>query len=134
MGNLSFLTQLLMLVILTFSRLSRLLYMLYQKTALTLVKRETSTQRRFGGMRFGGDPQDPDSQENDLDIVNYDIGNVNPYLHSGSGNINSIGEFRFIYGKTDRIPTTINKNGRLRVNVNSNPLEPSICRFLYTTW
>ena len=90
-------------------------------------ERNKGTQRRFGGMRFGGDPQDPDSQENDLDIVNYDIGNVNLYLHSGSGNINStIGEFRFIYGKTDRILTTINKNGRLRVNVNSNPLEPSL--------
>ena len=90
-------------------------------------ERNKGTQRRFGGFRFGGDPQDPDSQENDLDIVNYDIGNVNLYLHSGSGNINStIGEFRFIYGKTDRVLTTINKNGRLRVNVNSNPNEASL--------
>lgn len=90
-------------------------------------ERNSGTQRRFGGFRFGGDPQDPDSQENDLDIVNYDVGNINLYLHSGSGNIQStIGEFRFIYGKTDRILTTINKNGRLRVNVNSNPNEASL--------
>lgn len=90
-------------------------------------ERNFSTQRRFGGLRFGGDAQDPDSQENDLDIVNYDIGNVNLYLHSGSGNINStIGEFRFIYGKTDRILTTLNKNGRFRINANSSATEPSL--------
>lgn len=90
-------------------------------------ERNFSTQRQFGGFRFGGDPQDPNSQENDLDIVNYDVGNVNLYLHSGSGNINStIGEFRFIYGKTDRILTTLNKNGRFRINSNSSPTEPSL--------
>ena len=68
--------------------------------------------RSFGGIRYGGDPIDSPSGPLDLDLVNFDTGNVNTYLHSGSGGFTT-GEFRWIYGQSDRILASLNKEGKL---------------------
>ena len=68
--------------------------------------------RSFGGIRYGGDPIDSPSGPLDLDLVNFDTGNVNTYLHSGSGG-STTGEFRWIYGQSDRILASLNKEGKL---------------------
>ena len=81
-------------------------------------ERPTTSNRKYGGIRFGGDPTDPPSLANDFDVVNYDIGNLNYYLHSGQGG-GTIGEFRWIYGQTDRILASLNKEGRLSLFGNS---------------
>jgi hypothetical protein len=75
-------------------------------------ERPIAGNRSFGGLRYGGDPIDAPSGAIDLDLVNYDAGNVNTYLHSGSGGTTT-GEFRWIYGQTDRILASLNKEGRL---------------------
>lgn len=75
-------------------------------------ERPTAGNRSFGGIRYGGDPIDAPSGPIDLDLVNFDAGNVNTYLHSGSGGTTT-GEFRWIYGQTDRILASLNKEGRL---------------------
>ena len=75
-------------------------------------ERPTAGNRSFGGIRYGGDPIDAPSGAIDLDLVNFDAGNVNTYLHSGSGGTTT-GEFRWIYGQTDRILASLNKEGRL---------------------
>ncbi len=81
-------------------------------------ERPTIGNRQYGGIRFGGDTSDPTSLANDFDVVNYDVGNLNYYLHSGQGG-GTIGEFRWIYGQTDRILASLNKEGRLSLFGNS---------------
>lgn len=75
-------------------------------------EREGSARREFGGLRYGGSLVDGDSGENDLDVVNYDVGNLNFYLHSGSGGINDTeGAFRWIYGQNDLVLASLDRNG-----------------------
>ena len=74
--------------------------------------------REYGGIRYGGDPIDSPSTPSDLDLVNYSTGNLNSYLHSGSGG-STTGSFRWIYGQTDRILASLNKDGRLSLFGNS---------------
>ncbi len=75
-------------------------------------EREGSSRREFGGLRYGGSLVDGTSDVNDLDVVNYDVGNLNFYLHSGSGGINDTeGSFRWIYGQSDSVLAELDKNG-----------------------
>ena len=81
-------------------------------------ERPATGNRSYGGIRYGGDSDDSQSNVNDLDLVNYDSGNLNYYLHSGQGGTTT-GEFRWIYGQTDRILASLNKEGKLSLFGNS---------------
>ena len=65
----------------------------------------------YGGLRFGGNvPSDPLSNSTDLDVVNYDVGNLNFYLHSGSSGVTA-GEFRWIYSQSDTVLAALSPTG-----------------------
>jgi len=81
-------------------------------------ERPTVGNREYGGIRYGGDAGDAPSTPSDLDLVNYSTGNVNTYLHSGSGGTTT-GSFRWIYGQTDRILAELNKDGKFSLFGNS---------------
>lgn len=91
-------------------------------------QRPGGTARSYGGLRFGGNVSgDPKSGDNDLDIVNYDIGNLNFYLHSGRGNsLDTAGAFRWIYGVSDRIGMELSKEGKLSLSGNLSVSEPTL--------
>ena len=74
-------------------------------------QRPSTGSREYGGIRFGGEPIDGVTGGHDLDLVNYDIGNVSSFLHSGSGGTTD-GEFRWVYGQNDRILATLTKEGK----------------------
>ena len=81
-------------------------------------ERPTIGNKEYGGIRYGGDAGDAPSNPSDLDLVNYSTGNVNTYLHSGSGGTTT-GSFRWIYGQTDRILAELNKEGKFSLFGNS---------------
>mgnify|MGYP001581797167 CR=1 FL=1 len=73
-------------------------------------------RRRFGGIRWSNSnsPGERLSGENDLDLVNYDIGSLNYYLHSGNGGPGvTTGSFRWIYGQTDTVLMDLDRFGTL---------------------
>ncbi|AOV61945.1 tail protein [Synechococcus phage S-CAM7] len=75
-------------------------------------QRQSGQARQFGGLRHGLVGSDPLTQINDLDLVNYDIGNLNFYLHSGSGGPGiTTGAFRWIYGQTGFSLAELSKEG-----------------------
>ena len=83
-------------------------------------ERQTGGNRQFGGLRKGLLPSQPATGETDLDIVNYDIGNLNYYLHSGSGGQNATtGKFRWLYGQRNIVLMDLDKDGRLTLPTNA---------------
>ena len=74
--------------------------------------RPAGTNIEHGGIRFGGDiPLSPESKVNDLDIVNYDIGNVNTYLHASTTGVTT-GSFQWIHGRGgNRVLATLDQYG-----------------------
>ena len=75
-------------------------------------ERPGGSNRGFGGIRMGLFPSEPLTGSTDLDLVNYDIGNLNLYLHSGSGGQGATtGKIRFIYGQRDSSLLEIDKDG-----------------------
>lgn len=90
-------------------------------------EREGGVRNSFGGFRFGGNVSgSPTSGANDLDVVNYDVGNVNFVLHDGNIEGGTTGEFRWIYGQFDTIPMTLDASGKLTLTGNLTPTEPSL--------
>ena len=80
--------------------------------------RDTGSNTSFGGLRFGGNIlTDPLSTVADLDVVNYDVGNLNFYLHSGP-NAPTTGAFRWLYGQTDRTLADLSPLGKLSLKGN----------------
>jgi len=75
-------------------------------------QRPGGNNRGFGGIRGGLVPSEPLSGTTDLDLVNYDTGNLNLYLHSGTGGQGATtGKIRFIYGQRDSSLFEIDKDG-----------------------
>ena len=74
-------------------------------------------RRGYGGIRRGGSVLDPLSLSDDLDVVNYDIGNLNFYLHAGVGGITE-GDFRWINGQTDQVLASLSNTGTFTVPSN----------------
>lgn len=67
-------------------------------------------------LRFGNtNGAYPDSTEKSLDIINYDTGNFNYYLHNGPVGI-STGSFNWIYGQDLSELMTLTYTGRLGIN------------------
>ena len=92
------------------------IYSLSDATSRVFVgrQRELGNRREFGGVRFGGNVSaDPLSGLHDLDIINYDIGNINYYLHGGSGgSLLTEGEFQWIYGQRNTVVASLSKDGK----------------------
>jgi len=79
-------------------------------------QRQVGANRRFGGLRFGL------SDEIDLDVVNYDTGNLRMVLHDGSGGQGATqGQFQWIYGQNDSILAQLDRRGKLTLEGNSQP-------------
>ena len=73
-------------------------------------------RRKFGGLRWSNSnsPGERLSGPDDLDLVNYDVGSLNFYLHSGNGGPGlTTGSFRFIYGQTDTVLMDLDRFGTL---------------------
>ena len=85
-------------------------------------QRQSGQARQFGGLRYGLVGSDPLTQINDLDVVNYDIGNLNFYLHSGSGGPGiTTGAFRWIYGQSDILLADLSREGLFSLKGNGVP-------------
>jgi len=83
-------------------------------------QRPGGSNRQFGGIRAGLVPSDPLSGEGDLDLVNYDVGNLNYYLHSGSGGQGATeGSFRWLYGQRDVVLMDLDRDGVLTLPPNT---------------
>lgn len=91
-------------------------------------QRELGNRREFGGVRFGGNVSaDPLSGLNDLDIINYDVGNVNYYLHGGSGgSLITEGEFQWIYGQRNNVIASLSKDGKFNLPGNFDQDEVTL--------
>jgi hypothetical protein len=73
-------------------------------------------RRKFGGIRWSNSnsPGERLSGPDDLDLVNYDVGSLNFYLHSGNGGPGvTTGSYRFIYGQTDTVLMDLDRFGTL---------------------
>ena len=83
-------------------------------------ERQAGSNRQFGGLRKGLLPSQPATGDTDLDIVNYDTGNLNYYLHSGSGGQGATtGKFRWLYGQRNIVLMDLDKDGRLSLPTNA---------------
>jgi hypothetical protein len=71
----------------------------------------SNAQLRFGNTNLTF----TDSTEKSLDIINYDTGNFNYYIHNGSTGI-STGNFNWIYGQSLSKLMTLTYTGRLGIN------------------
>ena len=91
-------------------------------------ERIAALKRRYGLLRFGGgDSGLPQSGVTDLDLVNYDVGNLNYYIHAGFGGQGAtVGTFRWIYGQTDRILATLNRVGQFDLKGNLTATDPTL--------
>jgi len=88
--------------------------------------REGGGRNSFGGVRFGGNVSgSPLSQREDLDIVNYDVGNLNFYLHDGSPGSGTQGAFQWVYGQSNRILADLTSDGTFSLAGNSTPSRTS---------
>lgn len=87
--------------------------------SLILVGRSLSKTENIGGLRFGNaDVQYPYSTQYSLDIVNYDVGNVNTYVNSGTTSGINTGNFNWIYGKNNSNPLmTLTYGGKLGIGI-----------------
>jgi hypothetical protein len=82
-------------------------------------ERQSGSNRQFGGIRKGTFTSEPLTGDIDLDLVNYDVGNLNFYLHSGSGGQGATnGKFRWIYGQRDVVVMDLDRDGRLSLPTN----------------
>lgn len=89
-------------------------------------EREESNNNGFAGIRFGGNAASaPLSGLNDLDLVNFDVGNVNFYLHEGNPSTGTSGRFRWINGQLDIVLADLSKDGGFTLAGNGNPLLPT---------
>jgi len=73
---------------------------------------EGRNRRSYGGIRFNS------TEDVDLDLVNYDVGNLNFILHDASTGT-SAGDFRWIYGQSNRVLATLDRFGAFTLNGNS---------------
>lgn len=90
-------------------------------------QRPGSGRRQFGGIRRGLVASDPLTTSNDLDIVNYDIGNLNFYLHAGSGGASvTNGSIRWIYSQNNTILADLDRFGKFELTGNINPSNPTL--------
>ncbi|AIX28589.1 tail fiber-like protein [Synechococcus phage ACG-2014f] len=77
-------------------------------------ERPGGSNRGIGGIRKGTFTSDPLTSATDVDLVNYDVGNLNFYLHNGSGGQGATtGKFRWIYGQRDISVMELDKDGQL---------------------
>ena len=84
--------------------------------------REGGGRNSFGGIRFGGNVSgSPLSQREDLDIANYDIGNLNFYLHDGAPGSGTQGVFQWVYGQSNRVLADLTPEGKFSLDGNSTP-------------
>jgi hypothetical protein len=92
--------------------------------SLVLVGRSLSKTTNVGGLRFGNvDIQYPYSTQYSLDIINYDVGNVNTYINSGTTSGINTGNFNWIYGKNNSNPLmTLTYGGYLGIGITTPTL------------
>lgn len=75
--------------------------------------------REFGGLRMVNA-----SANHNLDLVNYDIGDINFILHDGSGGpTDTFGSFKWVYGQGDRILASLSREGSFNLSgsISSSP-------------
>ena len=90
-------------------------------------ERQVSANNGFGGLRFGGNISgSPISGPNDLDLVNYDVGNLNYYLHDGSAAGGTLGNFRWINGQLDIVLMELTSGGGLVLAGNGDITQPTL--------
>lgn len=89
--------------------------------AIVAVGRSTSLTGSNGAIRFGNTSGlYPYSNSKTLDIINYDIGNINQYLHYGSTGVGT-GNFNWIYAPNSNNPLmSLTYGGNLGLGV-TNP-------------
>lgn len=84
-------------------------------------QREIGGNRRYGGLRYGL------SDAIDMDVVNYDIGNLRFVLHDGSGGTGATqGDFQWVYGQTDGVIASLDRFGRFSLAGNSQPTNDTL--------
>ena len=76
-----------------------------------------------GGIRYGGDGGSTYSDSRSLDIVNYDLGHVNSYLHAGSGTGINTGGFHWFHKADPLLSLTYEGNLGLGVTTPSTKLS-----------
>jgi len=76
-----------------------------------------------GGIRYGGDSGSSYSDSRSLDIVNYDLGHVNSYLHAGSGTGINTGGFHWFHKADPLLSLTYEGNLGLGVTTPSTKLS-----------
>ena len=91
--------------------------------AIVAVGRSTTLTGSNGALRFGNTAGIyPYSTTKTLDIINYDTGNINQYLHYGSAGVGT-GNFNWIYAKDSTNPLmTLTYEGNLGIGI-TNPTK-----------
>ncbi len=90
-------------------------------------ERQESSNNGFGGIRFGGNAaSSPLSGANDLDVVNFDVGNLNFYLHEGNPAGGTTGSFRWIDGQLDLVMAELTNTGGFKLTGNGNPFGATL--------
>jgi len=82
------------------------------------VARSLSRGQLGGELRFGN-LVDTFSGQNSLDLVNYDLGSINQYIHRGAAGLGT-GNFNWIYGQDQSAKMTLTYGGRLGI-AKTNP-------------
>lgn len=82
------------------------------------VARSLSRGQLGGELRFGN-LADTFSGQNSLDLVNYDLGSINQYIHRGAAGLGT-GNFNWIYGQDQSAKMTLTYGGRLGI-AKTNP-------------
>lgn len=91
-----------------------------QEARLILGKSIAGAATSYGHIQFGNtDGSYPASNTKSLDIINYDTGSVNNYIHLGNAGINT-GRWGWIYGQTLEELMTLTYDGRLGIG-KTNP-------------
>ena len=98
------------------SSVSRLQVTSDTEEAIIAVGRSTTLTGSNGALRFGNTSGIyPYSNSRTLDIINYDSGNINNYLHLGSSG--STGSFNWFHGQSPTNLMTLTNQGRLGLGV-----------------
>lgn len=85
-------------------------------------ERRTNSTIKYGGIQKGITPGNASGPE-DLDLINFDIGNLNFYLHGGNSGTTA-GNFRWINGQSSSILAELTPESNFRINgsvVNNDP-------------
>lgn len=85
----------------------------YIGVAKSLTRGQQGGEIRFANL------SDAFSGETSLDLVNYDNGNINQYIHDGAAGINT-GNFNWVYGRTQTGRMTLTWDGKLGI-AKTNP-------------